>query len=67
MNGKSSPFLSHLDATAKDVDELLDRLLSATPAYGELSRPAPAPVPIVAADNDTEQEEVHGPEYIREM
>jgi hypothetical protein len=34
---------------------------------GELSRPAPAPVPIVAADNDTEQEEVHGPEYIREM
>ena len=40
MNGKSSPFLSHLDATAKDVDELLDRLLSATPAYGELSRPA---------------------------
>ena len=40
MYGKSSPFLSHLDATAEDVDELLDRLLSATPAYGELSRPA---------------------------
>jgi farnesyl diphosphate synthase len=40
MDDKSSPFLSHLDATAKDVDELLDRLLSATPASGELSRPA---------------------------
>jgi farnesyl diphosphate synthase len=39
MNGKNSPFLSRLDATAKDIDELLDRLLSATPADGEKSRP----------------------------
>jgi len=34
---------------------------------GEVSRPAPAPTRIVIADADTEQEEVHGPEYIREM
>jgi farnesyl diphosphate synthase len=40
MNGKNSPFLSRLDATAKETDELLDRLLSASPADGELSRPA---------------------------
>ena len=40
MNGENSPFLSRLDATAKDVDELLDRLLSAKPADGEMSRPA---------------------------
>jgi farnesyl diphosphate synthase len=40
MNGKISPFVSRLDATAKDIEELLDRLLSATPAEGELSRPA---------------------------
>ena len=39
MNAKNSPFLSRLDATAKETDELLDRLLSATPADGELSRP----------------------------
>ena len=36
---KSNPFLEHLDATAKDIDALLDRLLSATPAHNELSRP----------------------------
>jgi farnesyl diphosphate synthase len=40
MNDKNNPFLAHLDATAKDIDELLDQLLSATPALGELSRPA---------------------------
>ena len=40
MTGKNSAFLSRLDATAKDVDELLDRLLSAKPADGEMSRPA---------------------------
>jgi hypothetical protein len=34
---------------------------------GEGSLPAPAPTPIVVADTDTKQEEVHGPEYIREM
>ncbi len=39
MNTENSPFLSRLDATAKDIDELLDRLLSATPAEGEISRP----------------------------
>ena len=40
MNVKSSPFLSRLDATAEDIDDLLGRLLSATPADGELGRPA---------------------------
>ena len=40
MNAKDSPFLSRLDATAKDIDDLLDRLLSAAPAEGELARPA---------------------------
>ena len=34
---------------------------------GEVSRPAPAPTPIAGGDADTEQEEVLGPEYIREM
>jgi farnesyl diphosphate synthase len=40
MNAKSSPFLSRLDATAKDTEDLLDRLLSQAPAAGEISRPA---------------------------
>jgi farnesyl diphosphate synthase len=40
MNAKSSPFLSRLDATAKDTEDLLDRLLSPAPAAGEISRPA---------------------------
>ena len=40
MNEKNSAFLSRLDATAKETDHLLDRLLSAAPADGELSRPA---------------------------
>ena len=40
MDDKTGPFLSHLEATAKDVDKLLDRLLSPAPAAGELSRPA---------------------------
>ena len=39
MNGRISPFLSRLDATAKDIGDLLDRLLSSTPADGELNRP----------------------------
>ena len=34
---------------------------------GEVSLPALAPTPILVADTDTEQEEVHGPEYVREM
>src|SRR5580658_10029685 len=40
MNGKTSPFLARLEATAKDTDGLLDQLLSAKPAAGELARPA---------------------------
>jgi farnesyl diphosphate synthase len=40
MNAKDSPFLSRLDATAKDTEDLLDRLLSPTPAEGEMGRPA---------------------------
>ena len=39
MNGRHSAFLSRLDATAKDIEDLLDRLLARTPADGELSRP----------------------------
>ena len=36
---------------------------------GEVNRPAPASVPTVVADTDTatEQEELHGPEYVREL
>jgi farnesyl diphosphate synthase len=40
MNGKISPFLSRLEATAKDIDELLDRLLTGSLVPGELARPA---------------------------
>jgi len=40
MNDTNSPFVSRLDATAKDVEQLLDRLLSAAAAEGEISRPA---------------------------
>jgi farnesyl diphosphate synthase len=40
MNAKDSAFLSRLDATAKDIEDLLGRLVSATPAEGEISRPA---------------------------
>jgi farnesyl diphosphate synthase len=40
MNSQISPFISRLDATAKDTEDLLDRLVSATPVDGELSRPA---------------------------
>ena len=39
MNAKDNPFLSRLDTTAKDIDGLLSRLLSAAPAEGELPRP----------------------------
>src|SRR6202046_4313949 len=39
MNGQISPFLNRLEATAKDVDDLLDRLLTATTVPGELARP----------------------------
>jgi farnesyl diphosphate synthase len=40
MSGKDSAFLSRLDAAARDIDELLDRLLAPTPTEGETSRPA---------------------------
>jgi farnesyl diphosphate synthase len=40
MNGKDGAFLARLDATAKDTELLLDRLLSAAVAPGEMSRPA---------------------------
>jgi farnesyl diphosphate synthase len=39
MNTQDNPFLSRFDATAKDIDELLGRLVSAAPAEGELARP----------------------------
>jgi farnesyl diphosphate synthase len=39
MNGEVSPFLTRLEATAKDIEILLDQLLAATPAAGELARP----------------------------
>jgi farnesyl diphosphate synthase len=40
MDAKNSPFLARLDAVAADTEALLDRLLAATPAVGELNRPA---------------------------
>jgi farnesyl diphosphate synthase len=40
MNVKTSPFVARLEATAKDIEDLLDRLLSTAPAAGELARPA---------------------------
>jgi farnesyl diphosphate synthase len=39
MNAKNSSFVSRLDATAKETEDLLDQLLSAAPAEGEISRP----------------------------
>ncbi|HML07264.1 MAG TPA: farnesyl diphosphate synthase [Xanthobacteraceae bacterium] len=39
MNAKNSPFLSRLDVTAKDIEDLLGQLLSATAVAGEISRP----------------------------
>jgi farnesyl diphosphate synthase len=40
MNDKNSPFLARLDQVAAETQALLDKLLAATPAAGELSRPA---------------------------
>ncbi len=40
MNAKDSRFLSRLDATAREIEDLLDRLLSAAPTEGEIGRPA---------------------------
>jgi farnesyl diphosphate synthase len=39
MNEKISPFLNRLEATAKDIDDLLDRLLTTAPVPGEQARP----------------------------
>jgi farnesyl diphosphate synthase len=40
MNSKQNTFMSRLDAVAAETEALLDRLLAATPAAGEISRPA---------------------------
>ncbi len=40
MNANNSAFASRLDATAKDIEDLLDRLLAANAMDGEISRPA---------------------------
>src|SRR6201996_3074987 len=40
MNSKNSPFLTRLDAVAAETEALLDKLLAATAAEGESSRPA---------------------------
>jgi farnesyl diphosphate synthase len=40
MDAQNSAFLVRLDAVAAETETLLDRLLAATPAAGELSRPA---------------------------
>jgi farnesyl diphosphate synthase len=40
MNANNSSFVLRLHATAKDIEDLLDRLLAATPMDGEISRPA---------------------------
>src|SRR3984957_10813581 len=40
MNDQINPFLARLEATARDIEDLLDRLLSAALAPGELARPA---------------------------
>ena len=40
MSSKTSPFLARLDAVAAETEALLDRLLAAAPAQGEMARPA---------------------------
>jgi farnesyl diphosphate synthase len=40
MNSSQSAFLQHLDAAAKEIESVLEKLLSAAPVEGELSRPA---------------------------
>jgi farnesyl diphosphate synthase len=39
MNEKNSAFVLRLDATARDIEDLLDRLVSGTPVEGEIGRP----------------------------
>ena len=40
MSSSQSAFLQHLDAAAKEIESVLEKLLSAAPVEGELSRPA---------------------------
>src|ERR1700733_15291232 len=40
MSGTQSAFLARLDAAAKEIESLLEKLLSAHPIAGELGRPA---------------------------
>jgi farnesyl diphosphate synthase len=40
MSGKTSPFLTRLDAVAAETEALLGRLLGSAPASGEMARPA---------------------------
>ena len=40
MNAKDSSFAARLDATAKDIEDLLDELVSNAPVDSEISRPA---------------------------
>ena len=40
MNAKDNPFAARLDTTAKDIEDLLDQLVSIAPVDGEISRPA---------------------------
>jgi farnesyl diphosphate synthase len=40
MSSTQTEFLTQLDATAKDIESLLEKLLSADPIDGELGRPA---------------------------
>jgi farnesyl diphosphate synthase len=39
MNAKNSSVVARLDATAKETEDLLDQLLTAAPAEGEIGRP----------------------------
>jgi farnesyl diphosphate synthase len=39
MNSSQSAFLQHLDAAAKEIERVLEKLLSAAPLENELSRP----------------------------
>src|ERR1700721_639320 len=39
MNGKISPFLNRLEKRGQDVDDPLDRVLTATTVSGEIARP----------------------------
>ena len=40
MNNSQNAFLQHLDAAAKEIESVLEKLLSTAPLEGELSRPA---------------------------